>query len=74
MLLRPFKIGKKISYVVVQLETVLVMEGSSFVQLLDEDRIPELTRIFRILCRIHIKGPRFIKELMSDHVKQVGKV
>jgi hypothetical protein len=58
----------------VQLETVLVMEGSSFVHLLDEDRIPELSRIFSILCHIHIKGPRFIKELMGSHVKEVGKV
>ena len=57
-----------------QLETILNMEGSSFVQLLDESRIDVLTRIYAILSRIPLKGPRYIKDLMAAHVKDVGKV
>lgn len=49
------------------------MEGSSFVQLLDESRIGVLARIYAILCRIPLKGPRYIKDLMATHVKEVGK-
>jgi len=50
------------------------MEGSSFVQLLDDSRIDVLARIYTILCRIPLKGPRYIKELMAAYVKEVGKV
>ena len=58
---------------VVQLSTVLAMERSGFVCLLDEDNIEVLARIYSIVYRIPQTGPKFIRGLMAEHIKAVGK-
>jgi hypothetical protein len=58
----------------VQLDVVLNMESSGFVCLLDAENIDVLRRIYSIVCRIPDSGTKYIKELMSQHVKDVGKV
>ena len=57
-----------------QLDTVLKMEGSGFVCLLNDDRLEDLKRVYSIVGRIDVKGPHFIRDLMATHIKDVGKV
>ena len=58
----------------VQLDNVLNMEGSGFVCQLDQDNLETLKLIYNILSRVPQIGLKFIKSLMADHVKDVGKV
>jgi hypothetical protein len=64
-------VTKLVAYM--QLDTVLKMESSGFVQLLDAGRTDDLRRIYAIVSRIPAMGPKFIRELMAAHVKEVGK-
>lgn len=57
-----------------QLSTVLSMDGSGFVEQLNNDRMPVLRRIYSICLRVQPAGPQTIRELLHAHVKAVGQV
>eukprot|EP00892_Ulva_mutabilis_P012681 jgi/Ulvmu1/9786/UM056_0026.1 len=49
------------------------MEGSGFVEQLNNDRMPVLRRIYSICLRVQPAGPQTIREMLHAHVKAVGQ-
>lgn len=49
------------------------MDGSGFVEQLNNDRVPVLRRIYNICLRVQPAGPQTIREMLHAHVKHVGQ-
>ena len=49
------------------------MDGSGFVEQLNNDRMPVLRRIYNICLRVQPAGPQTIREMLHAHVKHVGQ-
>eukprot|EP01127_Copromyxa_protea_P005350 TRINITY_DN15293_c0_g1_i1.p1 TRINITY_DN15293_c0_g1~~TRINITY_DN15293_c0_g1_i1.p1 ORF type:complete len:736 (-),score=141.66 TRINITY_DN15293_c0_g1_i1:66-2273(-) len=54
------------------METLVEMQGSGLISMLEDNKIEDLARMFNLLGRV-TKGHELMKTVLGNHVKEIGK-